>query len=154
MKNLILFCICLFSCGTVSAQQNDPVVMTVAGEAITRSEFEYNFNKNNSDVVVDKKSIREYADLFAVYKMKVRAALDSKMDTLASFQKEYRHYRDLQIRPLLVPELVLEKQCQDYYNGMLSVLDGKDLLKPAHILVLVPQNASSQVLEQKKSTCR
>lgn len=151
MKNLILFCICLFSCGIVSAQQNDPVVMTVAGEAITRSEFEYNFNKNNSDVVVDKKSIREYADLFAVYKMKVRAALDSKMDTLASFQKEYRHYRDLQIRPLLVPELVLEKQCQDYYNGMLSVLDGKDLLKPAHILVLVPQNASSQVLEQKKA---
>lgn len=151
MKNLLLFCICLFSCGTVSAQQNDPVVMTVAGEAITRSEFEYNFNKNNSDVVVDKKSIREYADLFAVYKMKVRAALDSKMDTLASFQKEYRHYRDLQIRPLLVPELVLEKQCQDYYNGMLSVLDGKDLLKPAHILVLVPQNASSQVLEQKKT---
>ena len=151
MKNLILFCICLFSCGIVSAQQNDPVVMTVAGEAITRSEFEYNFNKNNSDVVVDKKSIREYADLFAVYKMKVRAALDSKMDTLASFQKEYRHNRDLQIRPLLVPELVLEKQCQDYYNGMLSVLDGKDLLKPAHILVLVPQNASSQVLEQKKA---
>lgn len=151
MKNLLLFCICLFSCGTVSSQQNDPVVMTVAGEAITRSEFEYNFNKNNSDVVVDKKSIREYADLFAVYKMKVRAALDSKMDTLASFQKEYRHYRDLQIRPLLVPELVLEKQCQDYYNGMLSVLDGKDLLKPAHILVLVPQNASSQVLEQKKA---
>lgn len=151
MKNLLLLCICLFSCGTVSAQQNDPVVMTVAGEAITRSEFEYNFNKNNSDVVVDKKSIREYADLFAVYKMKVRAALDSKMDTLASFQKEYRHYRDLQIRPLLVPELVLEKQCQDYYNGMLSVLDGKDLLKPAHILVLVPQNASSQVLEQKKT---
>ena len=151
MKNLLLFCICLFSCGTVSAQQNDPVVMTVAGEAITRSEFEYNFNKNNSDVVVDKKSICEYADLFAVYKMKVRAALDSKMDTLASFQKEYRHYRDLQIRPLLVPELVLEKQCQDYYNGMLSVLDGKDLLKPAHILVLVPQNASSQVLGQKKA---
>lgn len=151
MKNLLLFCICLFSCGTVSAQQNDPVVMTVAGEAITRSEFEYNFNKNNSDVVVDKKSIREYADLFAVYKMKVRAALDSKMDTLASFQKEYRHYRDLQIRPLLVSELVLEKQCQDYYNGMLSVLDGKDLLKPAHILVLVSQNASSQVLEQKKA---
>jgi peptidyl-prolyl cis-trans isomerase SurA len=34
---------------------------------------------------------------------------------------------------------------------MLSVLDGKDLLKPAHILVLVPQNASSQVLEQKKA---
>ncbi|MBR5466731.1 MAG: peptidylprolyl isomerase [Bacteroidaceae bacterium] len=150
MKNFLLSCFCLFSCSAVFAQQNDPVVMTVAGEEITRSEFEYNFNKNNSDAVIDKKSIREYADLYAVYKMKVHAALDAKMDTLSSFQKEYRHYRDLQIRPLLVPEVVLEKQCRDYYNGMLSMLDGKDLIKPAHILVLVPQNASMQVQEQKR----
>ena len=87
--------------------------MTVANEPITRSEFEYNFNKNNTEDVVDKKTVREYADLYAVYKMKVRAALDAKMDTISSFQKEFKHYRDMQIRPLLVPEVVIEQQCQD-----------------------------------------
>ena len=150
-KKILACCALMLFSGVAMAQQNDdPVVMTVAGESVTRSEFEYNFNKNNTDAVVDKKSVREYADLFAVYKMKVRAALDARMDTASAFQQEFRHYRDLQIRPLLVPDVVIEKQCQDYYDGMLQALGGKDLIRPAHILVLVPQNADAQVQEEKK----
>ena len=49
--------------------QTDPIVMTVNGVDVTRSEFEYSFNKNNSDGVIDKKNVEEYADLYAVYKM-------------------------------------------------------------------------------------
>ena len=151
LKKILTSCALCLSAAFASAQQaTDPVVMTIAGEPVTRSEFEYNFNKNNTDAVVDKKSVREYADLFAVYKMKVRAALDAKMDTASAFQKEFRHYRDLQIRPMLVPDVVVEKQCQDYYNEMLAALGGKDLLRPAHILVLVPQNADAQLQEQKR----
>lgn len=147
---LILSALMLSSISAFAQQDADPVVMTVGGESITRSEFEYNFNKNNTDAVVDKKSVREYADLFAVYKMKVLAALDAKMDTISSFQKEFRHYRDMQIRPLLVPEVVVEKQCRDYYDGMVQALGGKDLIRPAHILVLVPQNADAKVQESKR----
>lgn len=151
LKKILTSCaLCLSIIGAYAQQNVDPVVMTVGGEPVTRSEFEYNFNKNNTDAVVDKKTVREYADLFAVYKMKVRAALDAKMDTITSFQKEFRHYRDLQIRPLLVPEVVMEKQCQDYYDGMLQALGGKDLIRPAHILVLVPQNADAKVQEEKR----
>jgi peptidyl-prolyl cis-trans isomerase SurA len=151
LKKILTSCaLCLSIVGAYAQQNVDPVVMTVGDEPVTRSEFEYNFNKNNTDAVVDKKTVREYADLFAVYKMKVRAALDAKMDTITSFQKEFRHYRDLQIRPLLVPEVVMEKQCQDYYDGMLQALGGKDLIRPAHILVLVPQNADAKVQEEKR----
>ena len=151
MKKLFLIsCALLSSLLSVAQKENDPVVMTVANEPITRSEFEYNFNKNNTEDVVDKKTVREYADLYAVYKMKVRAALDAKMDTISSFQKEFKHYRNMQIRPLLVPEVVIEQQCQDYYNGMLEMLGGKDLLRPAHILVLVSQTATPQEQEAKR----
>lgn len=151
MKNILTCCaLMLSSVATMAQQVDDPVVMTVAGESVTRSEFEYNFNKNNTDAVVDKKTVSEYADLFAVYKMKVRAAKDAKMDTAASFQKEFRHYRDLQIRPLLVPDVVVEQKCHDYYNGMVQALGGKDLIRPAHILVLVPQNADTKLQEQKR----
>ena len=41
------------------AQGNDPVVMTVAGVDVPRSEFEYSYNKNNTDGVIDKKSVEE-----------------------------------------------------------------------------------------------
>lgn len=150
IKKILMCGIAFVASVTAMAQQEDPIVMIVAGEPVTLSEFEYNFNKNNTDAVVDKKTVREYADLYAVYKMKVRAALDAKMDTAQAYQKEFRHYRDLQIRPLIVPEVVQEKECQEYYNGMLKVLDGKDLIRPAHILVLVTQDADAQEQEEKR----
>lgn len=151
MKKIVITCCALLfsSVAAIAQQQSDPVVMTVAGEPVTRSEFEYNFNKNNTDAVVDKKSVRDYVDLFAAYKLKVRAALDAKLDTAAAFQKEFRHYRNQQVRPMLVPEVVMEQQCHDYYDGLVQILGGKDLIRPAHILVLVPQNATEQERELK-----
>lgn len=147
---------CLISCFVLCvslglmAQSDDPVVMTVGSEKVTRSEFEYNFNKNNTDAVVDKKSVREYADMYAVYRMKVLAALDNKLDTVTSYQKEFRHYRDLQIRPLLVSDAVVEEECTKYYNRMLESLGGKDLIKPAHIFLMLGQNASNEQIEATK----
>ena len=70
----------LLACGTMSAQTDDPVIMVVNGDPVTRSEFEYSFNKNNSEGVIDKKSVEEYVDLFINYKLKVAAALDAKYD--------------------------------------------------------------------------
>ncbi|MBP3688856.1 MAG: peptidylprolyl isomerase [Bacteroidaceae bacterium] len=126
-----------------AAQDNDPVVMTIGGEPVSRSEFEYNYNKNNTDAVIDRKSVEEYVDMFAVYKMKVRAALDARMDTVASYQKEFRQYRDQQIRPLLVSDSLIDIECRKYYDEMKSSLAGKQLLKPAHILVMLKQHASA-----------
>ena len=64
MKLKMILAACLMS--TAAMAQTDPVVMTVNGVNVTRSEFEYSFNKNNSDGVIDKKGIEEYADLYAI----------------------------------------------------------------------------------------
>ena len=69
----------LLACASVSAQTDDPVIMIVNGEPVLRSEFEYSYNKNNSEGVIDKKNIEEYVDLFINYKLKVCAALDALM---------------------------------------------------------------------------
>ena len=124
--------------------QEDPIVMRINGEPVTRSEFEYNYNKNNSEGVIDKKNVEEYVDLFINYKLKVLAALDDHLDTLSSYQKEFRTYRDQQIRPLLVPEGAKEGECRAYYDDMVARLEGKQLLKPAHILIRLSQDASAE----------
>ena len=103
MKKSLLFAALCLTALTVKAQ-SDPVVMTVNGVDVTRSEFEYSFNKNNSEGVIDKKDVEEYADLYAIYKMKVAAALDAKLDTLTSFQEEFAMYRDQQVRPTIVTD--------------------------------------------------
>ena len=100
----ILFSLALSALTLTAAAQNDPIVMRIGDVPVTRSEFEYNYNKNNSEGVIDKKNVEEYAQLFVNYKLKVLAALDDHLDTLSSYQKEFRQYRDQQIRPLLVPE--------------------------------------------------
>ena len=127
-----------------AAAQEDPIVMRINGAPVTRSEFEYNYNKNNSEGVIDKKNVEEYAELFVNYKLKVLAALDDQLDTLSSYQKEFRQYRDQQIRPLLVPEGAKEKEVRAYYDGMLERLDGKELLQPAHILIHLTQDATEE----------
>ena len=127
-----------------ASAQEDPIVMRINGTPVTRSEFEYNYNKNNSEGVIDKKNVEEYAELFVNYKLKVLAALDDHLDTLTSYQKEFRQYRDQQIRPLLVPEGAKEKEVRAYYDGMIARLEGKKLLQPAHILIHLTQDATEE----------
>lgn len=43
----------------LTAQQSDPTLMKINGKNIPISEFEYIYNKNNSNNVVDKKSLEE-----------------------------------------------------------------------------------------------
>ena len=140
----ILISFALVALALTAAAQEDPIVMRINGVPVPRSEFEYNYNKNNSEGVIDKKSVEEYADLFVNYKLKVQAALDDHLDTLSSYQKEFRQYRDQQIRPLLVPEGAKEKEVRNYYDGLLARLEGKQLLQPAHILIHLAQDATEE----------
>lgn len=143
MKRKALVVVCLSFIVSAFAQE-DPIVMRINGAPVTRSEFEYNYNKNNSEGVIDKKNVEEYAELFVNYKLKVLAALDDHLDTLSSYQKEFRQYRDQQIRPLLVPEGAKEKEVRAYYDGMIARLEGKQLLQPAHILIYLAQDATEE----------
>ena len=151
MKRKALVFVCLSFIISAFAQE-DPIVMRINGTPVTRSEFEYNYNKNNSEGVIDKKDVEEYAELFVNYKLKVLAALDDHLDTLSSYQKEFRTYRDQQIRPLLVPEGAKEKECRAYYDDMIARLDGKQLLQPAHILIHLTQDATEEQRAAAKVT--
>ena len=42
------------------AQVDDPVLMTVNGKEVKRSEFEYAFNKNNNNLVEGRQTVEEY----------------------------------------------------------------------------------------------
>mgnify|MGYP003414022013 FL=1 len=130
-------------CGNiVFAQVDDPVVMKINGQPVSRSEFEYSFNKNNSEGVIDKKSVDEYVDLFVNYKLKVEAAKEARLDTLKSFLNEFAGYRDQQIRPAMITDADIEAEARRIYEETRSRIDGNGgMTKPAHILVMVKQKA-------------
>ena len=73
---------------SLSAQTVDPVLMTINGKSILKSEFEYIYNKNNTNNSLDKKSLDEYVDLFVNFKLKVEEAKKQGIDTTKSFINE------------------------------------------------------------------
>lgn len=133
----------LLLAGMAAQAQTDPVIMTIDGRPVTRSEFEYSYNKNNSETVVDKKSVADYVDLFINYKLKVLAAEAAGIDTTASFKKEFLSYRDQQIRPEFITPDDLKREAWRTYVETRDRIDSTGgMVRPAHILVMLRQKAT------------
>ena len=149
MRKSLISILCAFA-ATVGAQTSDPVVMTVNGQNVTRSEFEYSYNKNNGDDVIEKTSVEQYVPLFVNYKLKVAAALDARLDTLASFKAEFAKYRDQQVRPTIVTSEDVENEARRIYDDRLKMIGDRGLIRPAHILLRLAQKSSSEAQDSAK----
>lgn len=121
--------------------------MTVNGVPVTRSEFEYSYNKNNGEGVIDKKTVEEYAELFVNYKLKVAAALDEHLDTLSSFKDEFAMYRDQQVRPTIVTDAEILDEARKAYNRAKESIGAKGLIRPAHIFFRLSTKATQHEQE-------
>ena len=152
MKKSLLLAVLSLVAFTVKAQNSDPVIMTVNGVDVPRSEFEYSYNKNNAEGVIDKKTIEEYVDLFVNYKLKVAAALDARLDTMTSFQQEFTMYRDQQIRPSLVTDADVLNEARQMYDRTKEAIGPRGLILPAHIFIKVSSKATQ--VEQDKARQR
>lgn len=144
MKSMLLTAMLLLSVLSAWAQ-TDPTIMTIDGKPVSRSEFEYSYNKNNSEMVVDKKSVAEYVDLFINYKLKVLAAEEAGIDTTQSFKKEFLSYRDQQIRPAFLGNDDLKREAWKIYAETRDRIDSMGgMVRPSHILVRMSQKATKE----------
>ena len=150
MRKTLVSILCAFAI-TAGAQTSDPVVMTINGQNVTRSEFEYSYNKNNGDEVIEKTTVEQYVPLFVNYKLKVAAALDARLDTLASFKQEFAKYRDQQVRPSIVTSEDVENEARKIYDDRQKMIGDKGLIRPAHILIRLAQKASSAAQDSAKA---
>ena len=148
MKLKMILAACLMS--TAAVAQTDPIIMTINGVAVPRSEFEYSYNKNNGADVIDKKTVDEYVDLFINYKLKVAAALDAHYDTLTSFKQEYTMYRDQQVRPTMATDADVLVEARKVYDRAKDQIGPRGLILPAHILIKVSTQATQAEQDEAK----
>ncbi|MBS1944517.1 MAG: peptidylprolyl isomerase [Bacteroidetes bacterium] len=120
------------------AKPGDPVLMTVDGQPVLRSEFEAIYKKNNKDAPVTKAALDEYLDLFINYKLKVRAAEAAGLDTAAKFKAELSGYRAQLARPYLIDRGLNDQLMQEAYARK-----GEEI-RASHILVSLPPDASPE----------
>lgn len=144
MKKIVLAAASLLVGISAFAQADDPVIMKLNGKNVTRSEFEYSFNKNNSDGVLDKKTVEEYVPLFVDFKLKVAEAESQRIDTIAAIRKELDGYKEQMVIPTLVDSAFIEREARRTYDNTAARFEGQDLLTASHILVLLRQDATSE----------
>ena len=136
MKSQILSLALLVLFGSENAFASDPVLMKINGKPVYKSEFEYIYNKNNSNNSLDKKTLDEYVDLFVNFKLKVEEAKAQGLDTTQSFISELAGYRSQLTRPYLTDSKVDEQILREAYDRM------KEDVEVSHILVRIQQGAT------------
>jgi len=121
---------------TAVTAANAQPILTIAGEDISKAEFERVYKKNNTkETSYDRKAVTDYLNLYINYKLKVREALESGMDTAKAFTDELAGYRKQLAQPYLTDKEVSDNLLKEAYNRM------KTDVRASHILVKLAPDA-------------
>lgn len=107
MKTKLLLGAGLGMCALAWAAK-DPVIMTVNGVDVPKSEFEYLYHKNSQQQLTPQ-PLDEYVEMFVNYRLKVADAVAEGIDTTASFRQEMLQYRHDLAAPYMADSVLLNK---------------------------------------------
>lgn len=137
MKSVLFSAFLFFLAFSGIVAQNDPVLLTIENEKVTKSEFLAVYNKNNvKEEPLNAENVKEYLELFINYKLKVKEAESLKLDTSKSFINELAGYRRQLAQPYLSNREVTDQLLLEAYDRM------KWDIRASHILIKVSPNAS------------
>ena len=147
MKSKLLVLAGLAGCA-LSWAAKDPVVMTINGEDVFKSEFEYLYHKNSKQQI-GQQTLEEYAEMFKIYKLKVADALSEGLDTTKQFKNEFEGYRKELAAPYMVDSVYIEKLAREAYDRA-----GKEV-EVSHIMFFKTRNPQeNKELRQRADSVR
>lgn len=126
----------------MAATGNAQVLFTYGGKPVTKNEFLKAYSKNNSESKPTDKSYRDYLELYVRFKLKVQAALDKKLDTLANQQAELHSFRSQVIDSYVRDEASINELVTE------SILRSKKDIHLAHIFVAAKKEATAEEVKK------
>lgn len=105
----------------------DPIIMTVNGVDVPKSEFEYLYSKN-SQQQLSQQPLDEYVEMFKLYKMKVEDAKAAGIDTTAAFRKEIEQYRRDLASPYLADSVYMNQLLDEMYKRSLEEVEARHIM--------------------------
>lgn len=134
MKSVFLSLFLILTFIVVNAQ--DDVLFTVGNQKISESAFDRAYKKNYNVNATEKQSVEDYLGLFIKFRLKVAAAMDAGMDTVAGFKQEYKSYRDQLAKTYLTDNDELEALLQECYDRTAYEV------KAGHIMVRLTERST------------
>ncbi len=111
-------------------------LFTYGPNEVSKEEFLRVYQKNNAQKKPDfsSKAVKEYLDLYSLFRMKVKEAESMKLDTTSALIAELNNYKGQLARTYLSDKEVTKGLVKQAYDRM------KEEVKVAHILVSVKPN--------------
>lgn len=119
----------------IAFQGQAQTLFTYGGHPVDKKEFVRVYQKNSLNKKPDfsEAALREYLDLYSLFRMKVYEAEKQHLDTVVSIQRELDNYRRQLARNYLTDEQVTNRLVREAYDR------SKEEVKVAHILVRIQQ---------------
>ncbi len=130
MHKLVLSCLLA---GMATATVHAQTLFSYGNRPVSKQEFLRVYEKNNVKQKTDfsEPALREYLDLYSLFKMKVAEADAMHLDTVASISAELNNYRRQLARNYLTDKEVTNKLINEAYSRL------KEEVHVAHILISV-----------------
>ena len=142
MRKFLICLLALWMCfpplRTVAGGDVDPVLMRVGERDVTRSEFEYYYNRaaRRAPVGISPKT---YARSFTDFKLKVQAAEAAGLDTLRAFRNEMAVFRARLSVAWLTDSVALERALRRCYDRWAA---GGPTVRVEQVWRRLPQNVT------------
>lgn len=106
---------------------SDPVIMTVNGVDVPKSEFEYLYHKN-SQQQLDPRPLEEYVEMFKLYKLKVADARANGLDTTAAYRAEMEQYASELAAPYLSDSTYINTLVKEATDRMQTEAEARHIM--------------------------
>ncbi len=119
LSNILLLIIVIGNSGLSIAENNlnDPVLIRIADQEISLSEFEEIYRKSNVDShVAEPKSVKDYLEMYIDFRLKVSAAMEAGLHTNPGFVSELAGYRKQLAQQYLVDHEVTDRLLDEAYE--------------------------------------
>lgn len=126
---------------TVNAQ----VLFSFGSKSVSKTEFLKAYKKNNTETAASDQTYADYLELYIRFKLKVQAALDMHLDTLASQQAELRGFRSQIVESYMKDDASLNELINE------AAIRGQKDIHLAHIFVPVKKRLRRRISKRRKT---
>ncbi len=138
-KRLFLFTLVHLPVLLVFAQQNDPVVFTIEGKPVYKSEVERAYKKG--DVVAEEKvPIRDFVTSYIQFRLNVEEAKKQGIDTTATYVNAFGLYRSQMAAPYLKDTVYEAKYIEKIYKRQLENVEVNHAIVPFNKEAVFPSD--------------
>lgn len=113
-------------------------LFTYGTKTVTKEEFLKAYNKNNTTAEQSEKSLREYLNLYIPFRLKVQAAYDMKLDTLAAQRAELQAFRNQLVQSFLTDASSLQDLVNEAFDR------SQQDIRISHIFIFADKDSAEQ----------